>query len=607
MAYGIAQCVMGRDVFSHPNHTQILRKSRHTITLANSDAKFLNKSLQLACAATKHHFQLTHNQNRRSANYHPNHWTHEFVQSLGNHLPVKTVQERTATLEENVRHMINRKDMEPRSLLELIDDIQRLGLHYKFEDDINNALHRIVSTQNLKDESQKKSLHETALLFRLLRQHGFDVSQDADVFDSFKDEEGKFKAEISNDVEGMLSLYEASYLSFEGESVWEGNAFSRTCLMNLIKEGIDKEVGEEVRHVLEGLPYHQSFQRLEARWYIDIYNKKEGHDRYLLELAKLDFNMVQLSCQKELQQLSRWWMDLGLTTKLNFARDRFVESFYWSVGMEPELIFANYREELTKVGKLITIVDDIYDVYGTLDELELFTNVVERWDVNAMNTLPDYMMLCFLALYNTVNGMAYDIFKERGIKCLPYLTKAWSDLCKSYLQEAKWYYNKVIPPLNEFLDNGWISSSGGVLLTHSFFLVTPDHDITEQSLHSLANYHDLLRSSMTILRLCNDWGTSSDEIERGEISSSILSYMHETGFSEEKARLHYKTLIEKEWRKLNKYQVMNSTFSKSFVKVCINHARTAHYTYQIGDGFGRQDAVSKNRIQCLLIDPIPVA
>ena len=47
-----------------------------------------------------------------------------------------------------------------------------------------------------------------------------------------------------------------------------------------------------------------------------------------------------------------------------------------------------------------------------------------RWDVNAINTLPDYMTLCFLALYNTVNEMAYDIFKEQGVKCLPYLTKA---------------------------------------------------------------------------------------------------------------------------------------------------------------------------------------
>ncbi|TKY48783.1 Isoprene synthase [Spatholobus suberectus] len=221
-------------------------------------------------------------------------------------------------------------------------------------------------------------------------------------------------------------------------------------------------------------------------------------------------------------------MDIGLTSKMNFARDRFVESFLWSLGMVPEPQFGNCHKELTKVGNLITIVDDVYDVYGTLDELELFTDIVERWDVNAINTLPDYMILCFLALYNTVNEMAYDIFKERGIKCLPYLTKAWSDLCKSYLQEAKWFYSKVIPPFNEFLENGWISSGGGVLLIHSFFLVSQDQDITEQGLHSLTNYHDLLRSSMTILRLSNDLGTSKDEIERGETAISILSYLHET-------------------------------------------------------------------------------
>ncbi|KAL2331648.1 hypothetical protein Fmac_019229 [Flemingia macrophylla] len=213
------------------------------------------------------------------------------------------MQETATKLEEKVRRMINRTEMEPRSLVQLIDDVQRLGLSYKFKVDINRALHMIVSTEYFKDQTQT-SLHETALLFRILGQHGFHVSQD--VFKSFKDEEGKFRAEISNDVRGLLSLYEASYLAFEGESLWEeANEFSRTHLMNIVKEGIDGEIGEQVRHVLEGLPYHQNISKLEARWYIDMYNKMESHSRSLLELAKLDFNIVQSSYQKELQEVLR--------------------------------------------------------------------------------------------------------------------------------------------------------------------------------------------------------------------------------------------------------------------------------------------------------------
>jgi (-)-germacrene D synthase len=36
------------------------------------------------------------------------------------------------------------------------------------------------------------------------------------------------------------------------------------------------------------------------------------------------------------------------------------------------------RRILTKVIVMTSLIDDIYDVYGTLEELELFTQAIER-------------------------------------------------------------------------------------------------------------------------------------------------------------------------------------------------------------------------------------
>ncbi|KAJ1382418.1 Terpenoid cyclases/protein prenyltransferase alpha-alpha toroid [Sesbania bispinosa] len=546
------------------------RNSIQKTSLANP------KPRRVTCAVSTQYTQITE-YNRRSANYQPNLWNFEFLQSQENDLKVEILQERATKLEEEVWRLINRVDMEPLSLLELIDNVQRLGLTYKFEKDINKALERIVSL-----DRDKSGLHATALTFRLLRQHGFEVSE--------------------GDVQGLLSLYEASYLSFEGENLLdEAREFSITRLKNL-KEGVNTKVAEQISHALE-LPYHRRLHRLEARWFIDKYEEKKPHNGLLLELAKLDFNRVQSLQQKELRELSRWWKEIGLASKLDFVRDRLMEVNFWALGMAPDPQLSDCRKAVTKMFGLVTIIDDVYDVYGTLDELQLFTDAVERWDVNAVNTLPDYMKLCFLALYNTVNDTAYSVLKQKGDNNLPYLAKSWCDLCKAFLQEAKWSNNRIIPAFKEYLDNASVSSSGGALLTPCYFSLT--NDITDQALHSLTNFDGLVRSSCAIFRLCNDLATSAAELERGETTNSITSYMNENGVSEEEAREELRKLIEAEW-KMNREWVLDRTFPKGFIETAINMARVSHCTYQYGDGLGRPDNTAENRIKLLLIDPIPI-
>lgn len=124
------------------------------------------------------------------------------------------------------------------------------------------------------------------------------------MFNKFKDEEGKFSEEMTKDVEGMLSLYEAAHLSIHGEDILdEALAFTSTHLLqysitnnNNIQSNPFLEA--RVHHSLKQLPY-RGLPRLEARKYISIYHQDPSHHELLLILAKLDFNMLQKLHQKE--------------------------------------------------------------------------------------------------------------------------------------------------------------------------------------------------------------------------------------------------------------------------------------------------------------------
>ena len=81
-------------------------------------------------------------------------------------------------LEEEVKRMINNEDgaimlNKP----ELVDDIQRLGFGYRFQEDIKKALDGIYTLDQGFNGGSEKSLHAASLGFRLLREHGYEVSQ----------------------------------------------------------------------------------------------------------------------------------------------------------------------------------------------------------------------------------------------------------------------------------------------------------------------------------------------------------------------------------------------------------------------------------------------
>ncbi|XP_042446661.1 alpha-terpineol synthase, chloroplastic-like [Zingiber officinale] len=324
-------------------------------------------------------------------------------------------------------------------------------------------------------------------------------------------------------------------------------------------------------------------------------------DPALLLLAKLDFNALQNIYKRELNELSRWWTDLGLPQKLPFFRDRLTENYLWTVGWAMEPDCWAFRELQTKTNCFITMIDDVYDVYGTLHELELFTDIMERWDVNAIDKLPEYMKICFLAVFNTVNDVGYEVMRDKGVDIIPYLKRAWAELCKIYMREARWYHAGHTPTLDEYLDGAWISISGALILSTAYCM---GKDLTKEDLDKFSTYPSIVQPSCMLLRLHDDFGTSTDELARGDVQKAVQCCMHERKVPEAVAREHIKQVMEAKWRELNGNRVATSSFEEYFQNVAINVPRAAQFFYGKGDGYAHSDGETQKQVMSLLIEPV---
>nr|WNI01951.1 terpene synthase [Psidium guajava] len=309
--------------------------------------------------------------------------------------------------------------------------------------------------------------------------------------------------------------------------------------------------------------------------------------------------------KKEVSNMARWWVDLG-ANKMTFFRDRLVEHYFWCCAMVFEPQYTAFREMTTKLTCMVTLIDDVYDVYGTLEELELLTDFLVRWDITDIDKLPPTIKNSYMALYNTTNEIGYWTMKELGINTIPHMRKVWADECNAYIKEVNWYNKGIKPTLKEYMDVSVDSIGGLIMLLGSYFLTT--HKLTEEGLDYVSKIPSIMHSSAKILRLNNDLSTSSYELARGDNFKAMECYMNETGASEEATREHVRKLVHETWKKMNRDVFEDYPFPGfgPFLGACLNLARASQCFYQYGDGHGLPDNETKDHLVTALFEPVPL-
>ncbi|KAL2331533.1 hypothetical protein Fmac_019114 [Flemingia macrophylla] len=402
--------------------------------------------------------------------------------------------------------------------------------------------------------------------------------------------QGNFNQKVAKDVQGMWSLFEAAQLRVHGEDILdEALDFTNTHLKSLINQ-LSSSFSAQISHCLRK-PLHKGVPRLEARRYISFYEEDPSHCKVLLNFAKQDFNMLQELHQNEVSSITKWWKNSEFGTKVPYARVRVVEGYLWPLTMSYEPEYSVARKMESKLIGCVSLLDDTYDAYGTIEELELFTRSIQRWDISSLQPLPESMKVVFNAIVEL-----WDEIKLTN-------SSMFCNLARAYLVEAKWRHELYIPTYNEYKDNGVITSTYPLQIT-SFLLLAKFS--TQEMLDWFLSDPTIIRAVSLIGRLENDMSSHKFEQQRMHVVSAVECCMKQYDISQEEAYKFIRKDIEDLWKVINEECLKLECIPKPVLDCILNVARITELTYENFEDKYTNGELLKDYIVALLVDPINI-
>lgn len=501
-------------------------------------------------------------------------------------------------LKDEVKTLLVASGTKPAEKMDFINTIERLGLSYHFHKEIEDQLENLFLVHANAEDVKDNDMLNTAVSFRIFRQHGYKIS--SDVFSKFKASNGKFDEALAGEAMGMLSLYEATHVRIHGEEILDEALAFTACHLEKMVADLNSALAKQVRHALDQ-PLHKGIPRVEAKHFISFYEEDPSKNELLQRFAKLDFNLVQMLHKQELSQLIRWWNELDYATKLSYARNRIVECYFWAVSVHFEPGYSLARMIFTKIVAMLSLTDDTYDSYATIEEIDLYTDAINRWDMSIIHELPDFMKICYKSLLNLVDEFDEEMTKQGRSYSIHFLKEAFKETVGGYHVEAKWFREKYVPGFDEYLANA-LTSTGLCMLGLASFMAMGEEASVHDFDYTLHNPQFVVATSL-YGRLMDDIVDHEDEQED---ITGIDCYMKEHGVSKEESVAEFQTRIEKTWKDINEELLRPTPVSMRLVVIYLNFMRMMFVTYKHEDGYTHPERHLKDYVVALFIDAIPI-
>ncbi|KAL3618151.1 hypothetical protein CASFOL_038472 [Castilleja foliolosa] len=241
--------------------------------------------------------------------------------------------------------------------------------------------------------------------------------------------------------------------------------------------------------------------------------------------------------------------------KIPYMRDRVVEAYLWgsSYNLEPQ--YGYVRMAIAKAIQILTTFDDTYDNYATVEEADLFTQIIE----------------------------------------------SLKRVCKAYNKEMKWIMRQEMPSFQEYIEN---SVFGGCLFAISSQTIPGMKSVSNETIDWLMSVPKISVSSAKACRYLDDVSSFNRESKNGEYQTGVDHYMQQHGLSLQETKDKFIELAEDEWKDLNTEWMNKTWVPKDMLEHILGYVRSSEVFYRsCEDGYSNTEVVA-GHIVAIFVDPI---
>ncbi|KAK6161756.1 hypothetical protein DH2020_005137 [Rehmannia glutinosa] len=213
---------------------------------------------------------------------------------------------------------------------------------------------------------------------------------------------------------------------------------------------------------------------------------------------------------------------------------------------------------LAKSIQILTNLDDTYDNYATLDEADLFTEIMQR--------------------------------------CVTV-----KELCKAYNKELKWFMGEKMPSFEDYIANTMITSCLYVICSST---IPGMKSVTKETIDWMMSEPKIFKASAKVCRYLDDLGSFEREGKQGKTLTGVDFYMKQHGLSMQETTNKFVELTEDAWKDLNTEWMTKTSTPTDMVEQVLGYARPSEIFYRsCQDGFTNTEVVAPY-VVAFLVDPI---